>query len=95
MCHTLLNFAYLNNDYRNFDFLTNCLLKLNNEYELAELQSKTTFDTNFYKITSQNQFLKYRNIIYIFYFVIIPVVLFLVLFISYLIHKRKILNETK
>lgn len=95
MCHTLLNFAYLNNDYRNFDFLTNCLLKLNNEYELAELQSKTTFDTSFYKITSQNQFIKYRNIIYIFYFVIIPVVLFLVLFISYLIHKRKILNETK
>lgn len=95
MCHTLLNFAYLNNDYRNFDFLTNCLLKLNNEYELAELQSKTSFDTSFYKITSSDQFTTYKNYILIFYFAFIPLALFGVFAFSVLIHKRKILNEIK
>lgn len=95
MTHTLLNFGYLNNDYRNFDFLTNALLKLNNEEELANLQSKTTFDTSFYKITSESQFTKYKNIIYGIFFAVIPLLVLITALLIFVLHKRKLNNEIK
>ena len=35
-------------DYRNFGFMTNTLLKLNNEEELAELQGRSLKDNSLY-----------------------------------------------
>lgn len=95
MANTLLNFGYLNDDYRNFDFLTNTLLKLNNEEELAELQSKTTFDTSFYKISTEDQFIKYRNLCYIVFFIIIPISIILIALLVFVIHNRRLKNEIK
>lgn len=95
MCHTLLNFAYLDSDYRNFDFLTNCLLKLNKEEELGELQSKTTFDNSFYKISTTEQFNEYRNLIYFIFFLLLPAICLLTAVLIQFIHKRKLINETK
>ena len=62
-------------DYRNFEFLTNVLLKLNGEEELAALQSRTTRDTSLYKVTDAVQFNTLRLITYIILFVIIPLLL--------------------
>ena len=61
-----------NGDYRNFEFLTNTLLKLNGEEELAALQSRTNRDTSLYKITDIVQFNTLRLVTFIFLFVIIP-----------------------
>lgn len=62
-------------DYRNFEFLTTSLLKLNNEEELAQLQAKTTRDTSFYKISNIEQLNSYRLIVLLISFVIIPLII--------------------
>lgn len=62
-------------DYRNFEFMTNSLLKLNGESELAALQSRTTRDTSFYKITDVNQFIRLQFILYLSLFALIPVLI--------------------
>ena len=59
-------------DYRNFDFMTNALLKLNNEEELAELQSRISRDTSFFKIKSIADFTRLKLISFIILFAIIP-----------------------
>lgn len=59
-------------DYRNFEFITNALLKLNNESELADLQSRSTRDTSFYKITDISQFIARKSVLFIILFGIIP-----------------------
>lgn len=59
-------------DYRNFEFTTNCLLKLNGEEELAKLQSRTNRDTSFYKITDTSLFIKLQFILYLILLVLIP-----------------------
>ena len=71
---TLMN-GYIggdNGDYRNFEFLTNCLLKLNGEEELAALQSRTTRDTSLYKVTDLMQLNTLRLITFIILFIILP-----------------------
>jgi ABC-type uncharacterized transport system involved in gliding motility auxiliary subunit len=62
-------------DYRNFEFLTNCLLKLNGEEELAALQSRTSRDTSLYKVTDIVQFNTFRLITFIILFIILPLLL--------------------
>ncbi len=62
-------------DYRNFEFLTNTLLKLNGEEELAALQSRTNRDTSLYKVTDIVQFNTLRLITFIILFVILPLLL--------------------
>lgn len=62
-------------DYRNFEFLTNCLLKLNGEEELAALQSRTSRDTSLFKVTDGYQFNTLRLITYIILFIIIPLII--------------------
>ena len=62
-------------DYRNFEFLTNALLKLNGEEELAALQSRTSRDTSLYKVTDMVQFNTLRLIIFIILFAILPLLL--------------------
>ena len=59
-------------DYRNFEFLTNTLLKLNGEEELAALQSRTSRDTSLYKVTDVIQFNTLRLVTFIILFVILP-----------------------
>lgn len=74
---TLMN-GYIggdNGDYRNFEFLTNALLKLNGEEELAALQSRTSRDTSLYKITDIVQLQVLRLITFIILFVILPLLL--------------------
>ena len=67
-------------DYRNFEFISNCLLNLAGESELAQLQSKTTRDTSLYKVTDELQFLKLRLLVFIMIFVVIPLILVLFFF---------------
>ena len=62
-------------DYRNFEFLTNALLKLNGEEELAALQSRTSRDTSLYKVTDMVQFNTLRLVTFIILFVILPLLL--------------------
>ena len=64
-----------NGDYRFFEFLTNVLLKLNGEEELAALQSRTTRDTSLYKVTDMVQFNTLRLVTFIILFVILPLLL--------------------
>ncbi len=59
-------------DYRNFEFLTNALLKLNGEEELAALQSRTRRDTSLYKITDLLQLNRLRLVTFLVLFIIIP-----------------------
>lgn len=75
-------------DYRNFDLITNILLKLNGEEELAELQSRTTSDTTLYKITDLQQFIKIQLLTYLYFIVFIPVLFSIVCLVSKYILKR-------
>ena len=59
-------------DYRNFEFLTNALLKLNGEEELAALQSRTSRDTSLFKVTDVVQLNALRLITYLILFIILP-----------------------
>ena len=68
-------------DYRNFEFISNCLLNLSGEAELAELQSKTTRDTSLYKIQDIQQFMKLRLLVLIMIFVVIPLVEVVIFFV--------------
>lgn len=43
-------------DYRNLDFLTNIVLRLNGEEELALLQNRTLYATSLYKIVDADEF---------------------------------------
>ena len=62
-------------DYRNFEFLTNALLKLNGEEELAALQSRASRDTSLYKVTDLIQLNSLRLITFIILFAILPLLL--------------------
>ena len=62
-------------DYRNFEFLTNALLKLNGEEELAALQSRSSRDTSLYKVTDMVQFKALRLVTFIILFAILPLLL--------------------
>ena len=61
-------------DYRNLDFLSNQLLKLNNEEELAAIQKKSSENPNImYKITDEQSFSKARAKTLAIEFLIVPV----------------------
>lgn len=62
-------------DYRNFEFLTNALLKLNGEEELAALQSRASRDTSLYKISDSVQLNTLRFITFIILFIILPLLI--------------------
>jgi len=62
-------------DYRNFDFLTTSLLKLNGEEELALLNSKSVRDTSLYKVSDIMQLVRYQLITYLVLFVLIPLLI--------------------
>ena len=62
-------------DYRNFEFLSNCILNLQGEIEIANLQSKTTRDTSLYKVNDIAQFKSLQARVYLIVFVILPLVL--------------------
>ena len=64
-------------DYRNFEVITNALLKLNGEEQLAQIQGKISKDTSLYKVTDNFDFLKKRNIVFIFLFAVIPAIILL------------------
>lgn len=59
-------------DYRNFDFLTATLLKLNGEEELAQLHSKASRDSSLYKITDLGTLVICKAITYLILFILIP-----------------------
>lgn len=95
---TILNYGYIGGeygDYRNFEFLTNCLLKLNSEEELAALQNKALKDTSLSKLTDNNDFQKAGKLSYTICFIIIPVLILLCAFVSFIIQKRRIRNVQK
>ena len=75
-------------DYRNFEFISNCILNLNGEGELAKLQSKTKRDTSLYKINDFAQLLRLMYLVYAVCFVIIPLI-YVVAFITTRIIRNK------
>lgn len=77
-------------DYRNFEFLSNCILNLLGETELAELQSKTTRDTSLYKVNDAVQFKKLQVRVYIIIFILIPLLTSGIFLTLYYIKKRGI-----
>lgn len=62
-------------DYRNFDFLTSTLLKLNEEEDLAILHDKAYRDTSLYKITDFNQFRALQSLLFTVLLILIPALL--------------------
>ena len=87
---TLMN-GYIggdNGDYRNFEFLTNALLKLNGEEELAALQSRAVRDTSLYKVTDIVQLNALRLVTFIILFVILPLLLIALGVILNVLHKK-------
>ena len=81
-------------DYRNFELLTNCLLKLNGEEELAAIQSKSSKDNTLSKITDQAVFNKYKSITNVVLFVILPLLILLAMTLVFILHYRR-LNYAK
>ena len=75
-------------DYRNFEFLTNALLKLNGEEELAALQSRSSRDTSLYKVTDIVQLNTLRLITFMILFVILPLLLIALGVILNVLHKK-------
>ena len=62
-------------DYRNFDLITNILLKLNGEEELADLQSKISEDTSLYKISDLESFLDKEIFTFIYECLLLPLLI--------------------
>ena len=62
-------------DYRNFEVMTNALLKLNGEEQLAQIQGKISKDSSLFKVTDDFDFLKKRNFVFILLFCVLPVVI--------------------
>ena len=75
-------------DYRNFEFLSNCILNLNGEGQLAKLQSKTKRDTSLYKISDFAQLLRLMYLVYAVCFIIIPLI-YVVAFITTRVIRNK------
>ena len=94
--NTLTLFGMVGNgygDYRNLDLLTNCLLKLNGEDDLANIQSRTATDKTLTKITQTQKFNDMKKLTNLFLFAVIPVIYFAVMLILTLVHYRKLKNE--
>jgi ABC-type uncharacterized transport system involved in gliding motility auxiliary subunit len=80
-------------DYRNYELLTNMLLKLNGEEELAKLQSHSSTDKSLTKITDAKKFKDMKNLTNIILFVIIPLIYILSMCVITFVHYRKLKNE--
>ena len=78
-------------DYRNFDFVTSILLKLNGEEELAELQSRGFRDTTLYKISDGFEINRMKIFSYVILFVVIPLIYIIA---GVLFNVRKNKNKT-
>jgi hypothetical protein len=76
-------------DYRNFEFLTNCLLKLNNEEELAKLHDKAIKDTSLFKVNNLQEFTSLQKLSYIILFVIVPLFVILMICAIYFVKKSR------
>ncbi len=79
-------------DYRNFEFLSNCILNLNGEGELAKLQSKTKKDTSLYKINDFAHLLRLMYLVYAFTFIIIPLIYVVAFITTRIIRNRRRIN---
>ena len=77
-------------DYRNFDFMTNVLLKLNGEEQLALLHSKKLSDTSLNKLTDAKDFNSAKNLVYIVLFAVLPLLIISIRVVFYILQKRKL-----
>lgn len=59
-------------DFRNFDVISNALLKLNGEEELASIQSKTSRDVSLHKVLDNSDFARKKNFTYLILFFVLP-----------------------
>ncbi len=76
-------------DYRNFEFISNCILNLNGENQLAALQSKTVRDSSLYKVSDLDLFVKYMRLIYAVAFIIIPLIFILTFVIQIILRNKR------
>lgn len=92
---TIMNFGYIGGEYgdfRNFEFMTNCLLKLNNENELAQLQNKALKDNSLSKLSLEKDFQTARKVTYFICFALIPLLILACALIIFILHKRMLKN---
>ena len=91
-----LMLGYIGNDsnpLRNLDFMLTSLLKLNGEKEIASLKEKS-FSQNlqsFYKVKDESDFIRAKNIILFYSFLLVPVMFIVLFFVSKKI-RRKIIK---
>lgn len=94
---TLMNYGYIGGeygDYRNFEFMTNCLLVLNDEEELALLQNKAQVNNNIINLTTEEEFLNNKKKTFIICFVIVPLIIIIIGFLLLIIKRKKLLQNS-
>ena len=62
-------------DYRNFEVLTNALLKINGEEELSQIHSKISRDTSLYKVSSNLDLESKKKLTYLLLFLLYPLLI--------------------
>ncbi|MCQ2591626.1 MAG: Gldg family protein [Treponema sp.] len=80
-------------DYRNLDFLTDSLLKLNGENQLAELHENNNRDKTLNKISDTQSFIKYQLITYLILFLLVPVFILVLFVFIHICGKKQSKNE--
>ena len=77
-------------DYRNFNFMTNTLLKLNGEEELAELQGRSLKDNSLYKISDTQTFIATSSHTLLVLFLLIPLLVLVIGILIKVLRNRKL-----
>ena len=81
-------------DYRNFSFMTNTLLKLNGEEELAELQGRSLKDSSLYKISDSQTFIATSSRSLLVLFLLIPLLVIICAIIIKVLRNRSLHKST-
>lgn len=88
-----LTLGYSGNNIRNFEFLTDSLLKLSGEYDLAKLHERTGRNTLLYKISDVSVFYGMQRLVYICLFAVVPLIIILCGALIMILQRRKYRND--
>lgn len=80
-------------DYRNFDLVSDILLRLNGEEELANLYNKGKVDSSLFKISSQESAELIKKQTLSFLFIVYPILIILI-WVAFLIYRKIQLKKT-
>ena len=83
-------------DYRNLDFLLKELYYQNGEKELSLLHEKSLDSRGaFFKVSDEESFIKKRNAVFALNFLLVPVLIFAMFIVFYVLRKRAVNAERK